>query len=166
MSGGGGSVSIDLPRAALPSDDEQGIRALLDNIRDYAIFMLDPEGRIVSWNEGARRIKGYTEAEILGRHISRFYTPEDIAAGKSERLLREAAREGRIVDQGWRVRKDGTQFWAEAILSSIRDASGNLQGYIKITRDLTERRRAEEELAARAQQQQTIAEFGLFALQT
>lgn len=122
------------------------LRLLLESITDYAIFMLDTEGRVTTWNVGAERIKGYTAAEIIGQHISRFYTPEDARDGRPQRLLGLARTQGRVEDEGWRVRKDGTRFWADVILSAVRDASGTLVGYSKVTRDLTERRKADEQL--------------------
>ena len=129
------------------------LRLLLEGIRDYAIFALDAEGRVASWNEGAERAKGYTEAEILGRPFAIFFPPEDVAAGRPQRLLAIAAREGRVEDEGWRVRKDGTRYWADSVLTALRDDAGQLVGYAKVVRDLTERRRAEEQarklLAAR-----------------
>ncbi len=129
------------------------LRLLLDQIRDYAIFALDADGRVASWNEGAERAKGYTEAEILGRPYSIFFPAEEVAAGRPQRRLRIAAREGRVEVEGWRVRKDGTRFWAEVVLTALRDDAGHLVGFAKLTRDLTERRRAEEQarklLAAR-----------------
>jgi PAS domain S-box-containing protein len=118
-------------------------RLLIDAVTDYAIYMLDKNGRIASWNPGARRLKGYEEAEILGQHSSRFYTEEDRAAGLPARALATAAKEGRFEGEGWRVRKDGSRFWASAIIDPIRKSTGELVGYAKITRDLTERREAQ-----------------------
>jgi PAS domain S-box-containing protein len=118
---------------------------LVESVLDYAIFRLDPTGRVASWNPGAERIKGYREDEILGQHFSRFYTPEDVASGKCERMLAAAARDGRAEDEGWRVRKDGSRFWASVVMTAIHDAQGEIIGYAKVTRDLTERRNAEEE---------------------
>ncbi|HEY4182077.1 MAG TPA: ATP-binding protein [Kofleriaceae bacterium] len=124
-------------------------RLLVSSVQDYAIFMLDPTGRISTWNAGAERFKGYTADEIVGKHFSIFYLPEEIAAGKCEMELRVAASVGRFEDEGWRLRKDGSRFWANVVISAMREASGELIGFSKITRDLTERRRAEEERAAR-----------------
>jgi PAS domain S-box-containing protein len=121
---------------------------LVEGVQDYAIFALDPEGRVLSWNAGARRLKGYEPSEIIGRHFSVFYSPEEIAAGKPERELEEAADKGWVEDEGWRIRKDGSRFWANVVLTSLHDDSGKLIGYAKVTRDLTERRRAEEALRA------------------
>ncbi len=114
-------------------------RHLVESVRDYAIFLLDARGRISSWNEGARRIKGYEEHEILGTHFSAFYPQEDIEAGKPERELRMAREAGRVEDEGWRVRKDGTRFFALVVITALYDASGKLTGYAKVTRDITAR---------------------------
>ncbi|MEV4112765.1 PAS domain S-box protein [Nonomuraea sp. NPDC049695] len=113
---------------------------LVQSIRDYAIFMLDPRGRIVSWNSGAQRIKGYTAEEIIGTHFSVFYPPEDVAAGKPPMELEAAAADGRWEEEGWRVRKDGTRFWASVVITALFDERGDLRGFGKVTRDLTERR--------------------------
>jgi PAS domain S-box-containing protein len=126
--------------------DENRYRLLIDSISDYAIYMLDASGHVASWNAGAEKFKGYGAAEIIGQHFSRFYTPEDRAIGLPERVLHTAANEGRYESEGWRVRKDGTRFWAHVIVDPIKAPSGQLIGYAKVTRDLTERRRAEEEL--------------------
>jgi PAS domain S-box-containing protein len=124
-------------------ESEERFRLLVQVVRDYAIFMLDPSGIVSSWNEGAERIKQYTAGEIIGRHFSAFYTPEDLAAGKPARELEVAQAEGRVEDEGWRVRKDGTRFWANVVITAVRDAKGTLVGFTKVTRDLTERRQAE-----------------------
>ncbi|MBB3910585.1 hybrid sensor histidine kinase/response regulator [Sphingomonas desiccabilis] len=116
---------------------------LVQSVTDYAIYMLDPEGRIVTWNAGAERFKGYSPGEIVGEHFSRFFTPEDREADLPGRALRIAAREGRFEAEGWRVRKDGERFWAHAVLDPIRTEDGSLLGYAKITRDITEKRRLE-----------------------
>nr|WP_246215914.1 PAS domain-containing sensor histidine kinase [Microvirga makkahensis] len=128
------------------AQDKERFQLLVDAVTDYAIYMLDPNGIIASWNSGAQRFKGYVESEILGEHFSRFYTDEDRAAGLPQRVLETAAREGKFEAEGWRVRKDGTRFWAHVVVDPIRDAHGNLLGYAKITRDLTERRKAEDAL--------------------
>src|SRR5690606_13296741 len=122
-------------------------RQLVRAVTDYAIYAIDPDGYVVNWNPGAERIKGYTRDEIVGEHFSRFYTEEGVASGRPALLLRIALEEGRVEDEGWRVRKDGTRFWASIVLSPIRDDDGRLCGYTKVTRDLTERRRAEENAA-------------------
>jgi PAS domain S-box-containing protein len=123
---------------------DQLYRLLVSSVRDYAIFALDPTGHIVSWNAGAQRIKGYDAEEIVGRHFSVFYVPEDVAAGKTTWELEVAAREGRLEDEGWRVKKDGTRFWANVVITALRDTDGKLVGFAKVTRDLTERRAAEQ----------------------
>ncbi|MEI5999013.1 PAS domain-containing sensor histidine kinase [Paraburkholderia bengalensis] len=117
---------------------------LIEAVTDYAIFMLDPAGNVSSWNSGAQRIKGYSHDEIIGRHFATFYTPADIAAGKPARELKIATAEGRVEDEGWRVRRDGTRFWANVIISAVRDAGGTLIGFAKVTRDMTDRRRLAE----------------------
>ncbi|WP_408328894.1 PAS domain-containing hybrid sensor histidine kinase/response regulator [Paraburkholderia strydomiana] len=123
---------------------EERFRLLVDNVKDYAIFMLDPQGYVVSWNAGAARIKGYRREEIIGRHFSLFYLPEDAAAGKPARELAIARQLGRVEDEGWRVRKDGTTFWANVNITAVHDESNRLRGFAKVTRDLTERRQREE----------------------
>jgi PAS domain S-box-containing protein len=143
---------------------EERLRLLIESVEDYAIFMLDLDGRVTSWNTGAQRIKGYSAAEILGQHFSTFYTPEDIASGKPARELATARSNGRVEEQGWRVRRDGSRFWANVIITAVHDSAGTLRGFAKVTRDMTELRRAEEELAARAAQQETIAELALAAM--
>jgi PAS domain S-box-containing protein len=116
---------------------------LIQSIVDYAIFMLDPGGHVVSWNPGAERIKGYRAEDIIGRHFSVFYPPEDVAAGKPDRELELAVAEGRLEDEGWRVRKDGSWFWANVVITALVDDAGLLRGFGKVTRDMTERRAAE-----------------------
>ena len=123
---------------------EERMRTLVVSVRDYGIFMLDPTGHIASWNEGAERIKGYTEEEIIGKHFSVFYPQEDLDNGKPEMELREAMRVGRFEDEGWRLRKDGTPFWANVVITALRNTEGKLIGFAKVTRDLTERRAAEQ----------------------
>ncbi len=127
---------------------EERFRLLVQGVKDYAILMLDPEGRIVSWNEGAQRIKGYTAEEIIGDHFSRFYTPEDIAAGEPARGLKTAQQRGHFENEGWRVRKDGSRFWANLIITAMYGPDGELRGFSKVTRDITERKQAEERLRA------------------
>ncbi len=121
-------------------------RLLVDAITDYATYMLDTEGYFSSWNSGAQRSKGYREDEILGQHFSRFYLPEDRHAGLPARALATAASEGRFESEGWRIRKNGERYWAHVVIDAIRDPSGQLLGFAKITRDLSERKRAEVEL--------------------
>ena len=116
---------------------------LIETVRDYAIFVLDSSGRVATWNIGAERLKGYKPSEIIGEHFSKFYPPEDIESRKPERELEIAIREGRVEDEGWRLRKDGTRFWANVIITALRDETKTLIGFAKVTRDLTERRRSE-----------------------
>ena len=134
------SLDAEVSSGVIPTT----FRVLIESIRDYAIFMLDPRGYVVTWNTGAFRIKGYASHEIIGRHFSRFYPAEAIAEGRCEMELEEAAREGRFEDEGWRLRKDGTRFWANVIITALRDEGGNVVGFAKITRDLTEHRKAEQ----------------------
>lgn len=127
------------------SEAEQ-FRLLVEQVQDYAIFMMDPQGRVATWNVGAERIKGYTASEIIGRPYATFFPAEDAAAGKPEKILQAAAREGKADTEGWRVRKDGSRFWASALVTAIRDESGKLLGFCKITRDITERLNYEDTL--------------------
>lgn len=127
-------------------DSERRFRLLVEGVTDYAIFMLDLEGHVTSWNAGAERIKGYKTEEILGQHFSHFYTAEDRAADIASKALATARREGRFEAEGWRVRKDGTRFWASVVIDTIRNQQGELLGFAKITRDLTERREAQQRL--------------------
>jgi PAS domain S-box-containing protein len=138
------------PAAALGDDDS--FRLLVESVKDYAIVMLDPQGHVVSWNAGAERIKGYRPNEIIGKHFSCFYPAEAIQRGLPEQELQTAAKEGRFEDEGWRVRKDGKQFWANAIISALRDKDGVLRGFAKVTRDLTERKQAEERIQQQAKE--------------
>jgi PAS domain S-box-containing protein len=117
-------------------------RLLVEGVKEYAIFMLDPAGIVVSWNTGAQRIKGYRSDEIIGQHFSVFYPPEDVRAGKPATVLQEAAARGSVENEGWRIRKDGSRFWAQVVITALLDDAGALTGFAKITRDLTERRRA------------------------
>jgi PAS domain S-box-containing protein len=133
------------------ADGPDQFRLFVESVKDYAIFLLDPAGHVVSWNAGAERIKGYRADEIVGRHFSAFYTPEDRQRGKPDRMLDAAAADGRAEDEGWRVRKDGSTLWASVVVTAIRDASGALTGFGKVTRDLTERKRAEDELERRVE---------------
>ncbi len=136
-------------------------RLLVQHVKDYAIFLLDPQGHIMTWNEGAERIKGYRSDEILGQHFSRFYPPEAVGRGTPAIALRTAAKEGRWEEENWRVRKDGTRFWADVVITALYDERGTLVGFAKVTRDLSERKQAEEErlrLVAREQQARAQAE--------
>ena len=126
---------------------EERHRLLVDNVEDYAILMVNPDGRVADWNVGAERIFGYREEEIVGEPFSILFTPEDIRSGAPERELRKAEEEGRAVDERWHMRKDGSQFWASGVVTPIRDDAGNLRGFAKVARDITERKRAEEERA-------------------
>ena len=131
---------------------EERFRLLVDSVREYAIFMLDAQGNVNSWNPGAERIKGYSVSEIIGQHFSRFFLPEDVARGKPEQELAEAIRYGSIAARGWRVRKDGSRFWADVVITALYERNGTLRGFAKITRDLTERKQIEalEEASRRA----------------
>ena len=141
---------------------------MVGSVIDYAIFMLDTDGRVVSWNEGARRLKQYEAADILGRHFSVFYPEEDRAAGKPQRLLQEAKRNGRVEDAGWRVRKDGTRFWADVVITAMRGPDGDLRGFCKVTRDLTERRESEEQLRESEERLrlmvESVVDYAIFTL--
>jgi PAS domain S-box-containing protein len=153
-----GERTRELERAlAQLGETERSFELLVEGVTDYALYMLDPTGHIVSWNAGAKRIKGYESGEIIGRHFSVFYTPEDIAAGIPLRGLRTAAREGRFESEGWRVRRDGSRFWANAIIDPIHDR-GELVGFAKITRDITEQRATEERLR-HAQKMEAVGQF-------
>jgi PAS domain S-box-containing protein len=141
---------------------------LVSGVRDYAVFTLDVAGHITSWNSGAENIKGYRAEEIIGKHFSRFYPPEAIARALPEQELKIAAGQGRIEDEGWRVRKDGTRFWANVVITAIRNPAGRLTGFLKITRDLTERRRHEESLRDSEERfrllVESVKEYALFML--
>jgi PAS domain S-box-containing protein len=137
--------------------DEQ-YRLIVQSIRDYAVFMLSPEGIISSWNEGARLIKGYTAPEVIGRSFEIFYPREAVEDGFPKRELKEAARVGRFEDEGWRIRKDGSRFWANVVITALRDHEGKLVGFAKVTRDLTSRRQGEEQARQLAAEQAALAE--------
>jgi anti-anti-sigma factor len=128
------------------------LQSLVDSIKDYAIILLDPEGRVMTWTPAAELIKGWKSEEIIGQHFSRFYTREDIEKGKPKTELETAVRTGRYEDEGWRIRKDGTRFWANVIVTAIRDENGKIRAFGKVTRDLSERRKAEEALARQSQE--------------
>ncbi len=130
---------------ALQRSDEK-LRLVVLGVKDYAILMLDPEGRVTTWNEGAERIKGYRADETIGEHFSKFYTPEAVAQGKPSQELKIAAEQGRFEEESWRVRKDGSRFWANVVITALRDKTGQLRGFGKVTQDITERRQAEKEL--------------------
>jgi PAS domain S-box-containing protein len=159
---GGGRAGAPPGPAEVTADQ---FRLLVAAVRDYAIFLLDLDGRVVSWNAGAERIKGYTAAEILGQHFSRFYEPEDVAAGKPAMALALAARDGRVEWRGWRVRKDGSRFYAQITITALTDDEGRPRGFAKITRDVTAEREAEAALLERDRQlaeAQAIARLGSF----
>ena len=128
---------------ALTSEGEGLYRLLVESVRDYAIFALDPDGHVLSWNAGAQQFKGYEPHEIIGRHFRVFYGEADQKARHPENELVVAARDGRIEDEGWRIRKDGSRFWANVVITALRDEAGALVGFAKVTRDLTERKAAE-----------------------
>ena len=136
---------------------EERFRLLVESVSDYAIFMLDPQGHVVSWNTGATNLKGYRPAEIVGQHFSVFYPPEEIIAGQPERELRRAKDLGRVETEGWRVRKDGSMFWANVTLTAVHDSSGRLTGFAKVTRDMTESRRTDELEHSSEQMKQFLA---------
>ena len=140
------------------TESERRFRLLVEAVTDYAIFMLDPAGRVVKWNPGAQRIKGYTADEIVGQHISRFYTDEDRRDGVPDRAIATAARTGKFEGEGWRVRKDGTHFWANVVIDAIRNEHGELIGFAKVTRDRTEQRAAEERLR-QAQKMEAVGQL-------
>ena len=125
---------------------EERFHLLVDSVKDYAIFMLDPRGYITTWNQGAERIKGYRAGEIIGRHFSIFYPAEDVAAGEPARGLARALQEDRFEAEGWRVRKDGSRFWASVVITALKDHTNQLQGFAKVTRDITERKRIQDQL--------------------
>ena len=152
---------VQLP---LPAD----LHLAIDAIKDYAIFLLDPEGIVRSWNDGARAIKGYSAGEIVGSSFTRFYTPEDVQSGKPTRFLERAAREGRAEDHGWRVRKDGSRFWADVLVTAVHEPDGRLRGYVKVTRDLTEQRAAAERIRESEQRLRllvgSVKDYAIFML--
>jgi len=145
-------------------ESETRQRALTEGVKDYAIFWLDPEGRVASWNAGAERIHGYRAEEILGESASRFYPVEDSARGKAQEELNAATRDGRVEDEGWRIRRDGSRFWANVVVTAVRNSAGRLLGFAKITRDITERKHGEEALQQYAAQLEAAnAELDAFA---
>jgi PAS domain S-box-containing protein len=133
----------ELEAAAALRESEE-FRLLVDEVADYAIYMLDPSGKIVSWNRGAERLKGYTSQEILGKDVSVFFLPEDVASGKPAAELARATADGRTEEEAWRVRKDGSHFWADVIVTALRDDDGTLRGFAKVTRDFTARKASED----------------------
>ena len=144
VNGGGGGAKAPL--------SEEAFRLLVEGVKDYAIFMLDPQGHVSTWNAGAERIKGYSAPEIIGQHFSRFYPPEEVAAGKPARELEIARETGKYEEEGIRLRKDGSEFWANVLITALYDETGRLRGFSKVTKDVTERRRADEALRAAKEQ--------------
>src|SRR5438874_528044 len=132
-------------RPAFPVFDSDLVRLLVQSVTDYAIFLLDPEGDVVSWNNGAEHITGYAADEIVGKHFSFLYTPQDVRRGKPAYELRAAAEEGRLEDEGWRVRKDGSRFWAAVSITALRNPTGELLGFSNVARDASAQRRLGEE---------------------
>lgn len=161
--------TLSFPEPRLPVEEPaQAFRLLVESVQDYAIFMLDPQGHVASWNEGARRIKGYEANEIVGRSFEAFYAPEAVHRGWPQEELRRAAASGRFEDEGWRVRKDGSTFWASVVLTALRGPDGRLLGFAKVTRDLTERR-ANEEALRRSEEQlrlmvEAVQDYAIFML--
>ena len=158
-----------------PNSDQGRVRVvaeelalLVDAVQDYGIFLLGPDGTIRSWNRGAARIFGYDESEIVGRNFSAFFGPDDLEAGKPDQELAIAAREGRVEDEGWRLRKDGTRFWANTIVSVMRESDGRIHGFAKVTRDMTRPREAEEDLRQSAEIFQllvaSVRDYAIFML--
>ncbi|MDR5755012.1 MULTISPECIES: ATP-binding protein [unclassified Caballeronia] len=141
-------------------DGDATFRLLVDSVGEYAIFRLSETGIVTTWNRGAQRLKGYAAGEIIGRHFSLFYTPDQVAAGHPEEVLQNALAGGEYSEEGWRVRKDGSLFWASIVISAIRDANGNLSGFAKVVRDMTERRRLEELEATTRRMNEFLAMLG------
>ena len=144
-------------------ESEERFRILVEGVKDYAIIMLDPAGNVMSWNQGAERIKGYRDDEIIGRHFSCFYTEEDVRQGKPQQELDRAVAEDRFEEENWRIRKDGSRFWANVVISALRDETGQLRGFSKVTRDITERKRVEkalQESETRLREAQKMAQLG------
>ena len=152
----------------LAYSEAERFRLFMASVKDYALYMLSPEGFISSWNAGAQRFKDYTATEIIGQHFSRFYTEEDRAAHLPSRALQIALEEGKFEDEGWRVRKDGSRFWASVVIDPIRDTGGALLGFAKITRDITERKQAAEALRGSEQQfrllVQGVTDYAIYML--
>jgi PAS domain S-box-containing protein len=138
------ALPINRPRGVATPEQTDLFRLLIESIREYAIFVLDPEGKVLTWNPGAQAMKGYTKDEIVGQHFSKFYPLEAVDSGWPQRELALALKEGRFADEGWRIRKDGTSFWASIIIVPLRSKNGELSGFAKVTQDMTDRRRAEQ----------------------
>jgi PAS domain S-box-containing protein len=141
-------VPIDRTRGSATTVQADLFRLLVEGIRDYAIFVLDPDGNVLTWNPGAQAMKGYAREEIVGKHFSKFYPAEAVQSGWPERELKLAQKEGRFADEGWRIRKDGTSFWASVMITALYAPDGKLSGFAKVTQDMTERRQAEERVHA------------------
>jgi len=153
-----------LPATRRVVASEELFRLLVTSVRDYAIFMLDPEGHVATWNPGAERLKGYTAEDIIGRHFSTFYPDEDIRAGKCEYELAGAIATGRFEDEGWRIRKDGSRFWANVVITAVHDRTGRLIGFAKITRDLSDRKQAEDERERFRMFIESVQDYAMFIL--
>jgi len=145
---------------------EADFRLMLDSLTDTGVVMLDRDGHILTWNEGAKAVKGYTADEVVGKHVSMFYSPDDNAAGLAERELSQATAAGRFEGTGWRVRKGGERFWANVVIQPMRDPHGELSGFVKVTRDQTEPRRGEEELRLAALMLDSISDYEVILLGT
>jgi PAS domain S-box-containing protein len=133
-------------RGLSPEANQELLQILVDSVREYSILTLDPKGHVTTWTPAAERIKGYQAGEIIGKHFSLFYTKEDVESGKCERELETAARDGRFAEENWRIRKDGSRFWASVVITALRDGKGHLKGFGKVTRDLSDRKLAEERI--------------------
>lgn len=171
---GGRGSGTDFQEEGLPLSEirwhqsEELFRLFVESVQDYAMFMLEPDGRIATWNAGAERAKGYKASEIVGQHFSRFYSEEDVRDGLPQRLLDLAREQGRAEDEGWRVRKDGSKFWARVTITAVRDATGKLIGFGKVTRDLTDHRRAEVALVRSEERSrlfvEAVQDYAIFML--
>jgi len=152
---------LESMRTGTEGQNDALFRRLVESVHEYAIFLLDPDGRVMTWNPGAERIKGYTADEIIGRHFSAFYLAEDASTGICDAELADAQKYGRIEAEGWRLRKDGSRFWAAVVITALYHDDGTLRGFAKVTRDVTERRKAteaHEQLAALAMRQRHALE--------
>jgi PAS domain S-box-containing protein len=127
-------------------ESEERLRLLVENVKDYAIYMLNPQGNVITWNAGAELVEGFRAAEIIGKHLSTFFAPEDVAAGVPQEALKRAEHEGRVLNEGWRVRKDGSRFWSQGVITALRGEDGQLRGYSKIAHDITKQKEAEEKI--------------------